>query len=144
MTAADTALQDALRTEHGVIYGYGVVSAHSTMDVNDLVAAALRAHRERRDRLIGLLTERSVEAPLAAPGYQLPMSVTNPTEAARLAVQMEDDTATAWRAVVEQAKNDADRSFGLAALANAAVTAARWNTALGATPITGAFPGGNE
>ena len=36
--AADAALFDAIAAEHGVIYGYGLVSAHSTPDVNDLVS----------------------------------------------------------------------------------------------------------
>ena len=34
--AADGALFDAIATEHATIYGYGLVSAHSTPDVNDL------------------------------------------------------------------------------------------------------------
>ena len=37
---------------------------------------------------------------LAAAGYLLPKTVNDPTEAANLAVQMENDTAVAWRAGV--------------------------------------------
>lgn len=40
MSPADQALSDALAVEHGVIYGYGMVSAHSRLDVNDLVRGA--------------------------------------------------------------------------------------------------------
>lgn len=144
MTDPDAALRDALATEHGVIYGYGLVSAHSPLEANDLVAAALREHRDRRDQLITLLTGRGVDAPVAAAGYQLPMPVTTPTEAAQLAARMESDAAVAWRAVVEQAQTEQDRAFAVAALTDCAVTEARWNTRLGVTPAIGPFPGGSE
>ncbi|MBN9636163.1 MAG: DUF4439 domain-containing protein, partial [Actinobacteria bacterium] len=40
-SAPDAAVYDAIAAEHGTIYGYGLVSAHTTSDVNDLVAEAL-------------------------------------------------------------------------------------------------------
>ncbi|HTM86174.1 MAG TPA: ferritin-like domain-containing protein [Mycobacterium sp.] len=144
MTPADQAICAALAVEHGVIYGYGMVSAHSRWDVNDLVAAAMREHRDRRDAVISMLTARGVTAPVAAAGYQLPIAVTNPSEAAQLAVRMENDTAVAWRAVLEQAQTTEDRTVAVTALTDSAVTAARWNTVLGVTPISVAFPGGSE
>src|SRR5262249_12865359 len=51
----DNALCAALATEHAVIYGYGIVSAHSPPDVNKLVAYAMNQHRERRDQVIVML-----------------------------------------------------------------------------------------
>lgn len=141
---SDAALCAALTTEHAVIYGYGIVSAHSPPDVNDLVAAAISRHRERRDRVIAMLAARSVTSPVAAAGYQLPMPVNNPTDAARLAVRMENDAAVAWRAVVEQAQKASDRGFAVQALTQSAVLAARWNRVLGSQPIITAFPGGGE
>jgi Domain of unknown function (DUF4439) len=138
------ALYDAVATEHAAIYGYGLVSAHSSPDVNGLVSNALAQHRERRDAAIAMLASRSVTAPLAAVGYQPPIPVNNPTDAANLAVQMENDCAVAWRAVVEQAKSGQDRSFGVAALTQCAVMAARWKQVLKAWPLTVAFPGGSE
>ncbi len=140
----DAALCDALTTEHAVIYGYGMVSAHSDPDLNKMVSAAINEHRHRRDQVIAMLTTRSVTAPVAAAGYQLPMPVHNPTDAARLAVRMESDTAVAWRAVVEQAKTADDRGFAVTALAQSAVLGARWNKVLGVFPLTTAFPGGTE
>ena len=104
--AADGALFDAIATEHATIYGYGVVSAHCTPDVNDLVAAAMSEHRERREAALAMLAARSVDAPLPAAGYQLPIEVDSPTDAATLAVRMEEDDAVAWRAVLEQATDD--------------------------------------
>jgi Domain of unknown function (DUF4439) len=138
------ALFDAVATEHAVIYGYGLVSAHSTLEDNDLVATAMSEHRERREAAIKMLTGRAVDPPLPAAGYQLPMQVDNPTDAANLAVRMEEDTTVAWRAVLEQAKTSEERSFAVTALTQAAVRAARWSRALGVGPITVAFPGGNE
>ncbi len=120
------------------------MSAHSTSDVNDLVSAALAEHRDRREGAIALLKARSVDAPLPAAGYQLPMTVDNPTEAANLAVRMEEDAAVAWRAVLEQATAQQDRTFAVTALTQCAVTAARWSRVLGTSPITVAFPGGSE
>jgi hypothetical protein len=142
--ADQAALFDALATEHGAIYGYGIVSAHVMPEQNELVSQALLEHRERREAAIAMLTERSVKVPLPAAGYQLPMAVTKSTEAAKFAIQMESDCAVAWRAVMEQANSEQDRAFGLKALTQCAVTAARWRQVLGAWPVIAAFPGGNE
>jgi hypothetical protein len=131
-------------TEHGVIYGYGLVSAHSTPDDNDLVATAMKEHRDRREAAIEMLTGRGIDPPLPAAGYQVPTQVDNPTDAANLAVRMEEDSAVAWRAVVEQATTTEERAFAVKALTQTAVTAARWSKVLGVWPITVAFPGGSE
>lgn len=142
--AAQAALFDAVASEHGTIYGYGVVSAHSTPDDNALVAEAMAQHRARREEALVMLAERAVTAPLPAAGYELPLEVTDPGDAAELAVRMESDTATAWRAVLEQAQTPEDRRFAVTAMTQAAVLAARWNQVLGVVPITVAFPGGPE
>ena len=144
VTAGDAALVDAVAAEHGVIYGYGLVSAHSTFEVNPLVATAMDEHRARREEAIQMLEARSVTPPLPAAGYQVPAPVTNPTDAANLAIRMEEDTATAWRAVLEQADNAEDRTFAVTALTRAAVTAAEWRGVVEAAPVTVAFPGGTE
>ncbi|MGK2903066.1 MAG: ferritin-like domain-containing protein [Mycobacterium sp.] len=141
---AQGALFDAVAAEHGAIYGYGVVSAHSTPEDNSLVAEAMAQHRTRREEALVMLAEQSVTAPLPAAGYELPLEVTGPGDAAELAVRMESDTATAWRAVLEQAPTPQERTFAVTAMTQAAVLAARWNQVLGATPITVAFPGGPE
>ncbi|OBI42200.1 hypothetical protein A5707_06110 [Mycobacterium kyorinense] len=143
-TAYTDALCAALTTEHAVIYGYGIVSARCTPDVNKLVAASMTEHRERRDQVIAMLTDHDVTAPVAAAGYQLPMPVNNENDAARLAARMEKDTEVAWRAVVEQAQAEPDRGFGVKALTQSAVLAARWNRIAGVWPITSAFPGGGD
>jgi len=142
--ADNAALCDALSVEHSTIYGYGIVSALSPPGVNNLVVEALLQHRQRRDDVIAMLSARKVTAPVAAPGYQLPMLVGSPADAARLAVRMETDGQTAWRAVIEHAETADDRAFASAALTQGTVLAARWNRVLNAWPITTSFPGGNE
>ncbi|WP_102143454.1 ferritin-like domain-containing protein [Mycobacterium hubeiense] len=142
--SANGALFDAIATEHGVIYGYGMVSAHSTPELNDLVSESMAEHRDRREAAIAMLEARSVAVPLPAAGYQLPMQVDNPTDAANLAVRMEEDSAVAWRAVLEQATDQGDRAFAVEALTQCAVAAARWSQVLDVWPITVAFPGGSE
>jgi hypothetical protein len=140
----DAALCDALTTEYGVVYGYGMVSAYSAPELNSLVSEAIRQHRDRRDRVVGVLAGRSADVPIAAAGYRLPIPMRNSTDAARLAVQMENDAAVAWRAVAERAREQADRELAVTALSQCAVLAARWNRVLGNWPITRAFPGGSE
>ena len=130
--------------EHATIYGYGIVSALSPPSVNDLVVEAFNQHRQRRDDVIAMLLARKATAPAAAAGYQLPMLVGSGADAARLAARMENDGATAWRAVVEHADTADDRAFAATALTQSAVMASRWNKVLGGWPITAAFPGGNE
>jgi hypothetical protein len=142
--ADNAALCDALAVEHSTIYGYGIVSALSPPSVNDLVVEALLQHRQRRDDVIAMLAARQVTAPPAAAGYQLPLLVGSPADAARLAVRMENDGATAWRAVTEHAETAEDRAFASTALTQNTVLGARWNRILGAWPITTSFPGGNE
>ena len=142
--ADNAALCDAVAIEHSTIYGYGIVSALSPPSVNDMVVEALGQHRQRRDDVIAMLSARKVNAPVAAAGYQLPMLVASPADAARLAARMESDGATAWRAVVEHAETADDRAFASTALTQSAVMAARWNKVLGAWPITTSFPGGND
>jgi hypothetical protein len=141
---ADAALYDALAGEHAVIYGYGLVSAHSTPDANDLVSASLAGHRGLREEAIARLIARNVTPPMPALGYQLPFVVNDPTDAAKLAVRMEEDSAVAWRAVLEQAKAGDDRELAVTALKQCAVTAAKWRGVLGVVPTTVAFPGGTE
>lgn len=142
------ALFDAVAVEHAAIYGYGLVSAHSLPTRNELVSEAVAEHRDRREAAVTLMTERSIKVPLAAVGYQLPMAVDTPSDAARLAVRIESDCAVAWRAVLEQASGDdtaeQDRAFAGTALTQCAVMAARWRAVLGAWPVTEAFPGGTE
>lgn len=138
------ALFDAVAAEHAAIYGYGLVSAHVMPDDNELVSRAVAEHRDRREAAVAMLNEQSVKVPLPAVGYQLPIVVNSPANAAKLAVRMESDCAVAWRAVLEQTESEQDRTFAGTALTQCAVMAARWRKVLGAWPVTEPFPGGSE
>ena len=138
------ALFDAIGVEHATIYGYGVVSAHSTPELNYLVSDAIAEHRARREAAIALIEAQGAEAAMPAAGYTMPMEIDSPTDAENLAVRMEEDTATAWRAVVEQTADQQVRAFAVTALTECAVTAARWRAARGDATVTVAFPGGSE
>lgn len=142
--AGPAALFDAVAAEHAAIYGYGLVSAHVMPDENELVSKAVAEHRDRRDTGVNMLTERSIKVPLAAIGYQLPLVVDTPNNAAKLAIRIETDCAVAWRAVLEQSDTEQDRAFAGTALTQCALMAARWRQVLGAWPVTEAFPGGSE
>ncbi|TPG36958.1 ferritin-like domain-containing protein [Mycolicibacterium hodleri] len=142
--AADGALFDAATVEHGIIYAYGVVSAHSTPETNGLVSESIAGHRELREEAIARLAARNVMPPVPAVGYQMPFVVEGPAAAAKLAVRLEEDSAVAWRAVLEQAKASDDREMAVAALTQCAARAAKWRAVLGVVPTTVAFPGGTE
>ena len=117
-------------------------------DDNELVSQAVAEHRDRREAAVALLNEQSVKVPLPAVGYQLPIVVNSPANAAKLAVRMESDCAVAWRAVLEQTSGDEtgeqNRAFAGTALTQCAVMAARWRVVQGAWPVIEAFPGGSE
>ena len=142
--SGDAAFSAALKTEYAVIYGYGMVSAYSAPELNELVSTAIHQHRDRRDRAIAMLTVRSITVPVPAAGYQLPGPLTDSDEAVRLASLMENDAAVAWRAVVEQSDEPTDREFAATALSQSAVLAAQWNRTAGRWPFTTAFPGGQD
>jgi len=132
-------LVDALAAEHAAVFGYGIVAAFADPWA-DAVAEDTAAHRARRDATIEALHAASVEPPVAAPGYTVPFPVTDPDSAARLAEQIENDTAVAWRSVVERAHSESTRGAAITALTEAALRAARWRVRLGAPPSL-PFPG---
>ena len=141
---AQAALFDAIANENAVIFGYGIVSAHSAPEINALVSESLLSHRARRENALALATRLDSPVPLPAVGYTLPTSVNTPTDAARLAVRMEEDCTTAWRVALEQADSGDARKTAVAAMTDSAVLAARWRAQLDLTPVTVAFPGGTE
>lgn len=135
------ALVDALDAEHAAVFGYGIVAAFADTSRAAEVAADTAAHRARRDATIDALRSVSVEPPVAASGYTVPFPVTDPVGAAQLAVQIESDSAVAWRSVVERARSEPTRGNAVDALTEAALRAARWRSNLALSPPTVPFPG---
>lgn len=130
-------LADALAAEHAAIFGYGAVGAHLGGALVTAARRAEEAHRSRRDEL---LVRLGADAPAAAPAYALPFPVTGPASALRLAVQIEERCAAAWRATLAGTTGE-QRRTGLAALTDCAQRAVQWRTAAHVTPALVAFPG---
>jgi hypothetical protein len=130
-------LATALAAEEAAIYAYGVVGVRLANAGEQAEArAAEQAHRQRRDYLVG-----AVASPAPAPaGYRLPFPVTGRAAALKLAIQVEDGVAQAWRPVLPVSL-DTGRATALAALTDAAVRATRWRRLAAVTPVTMAFPG---
>lgn len=136
------ALADALAAEHAAVFAYGVVQAYVRYPATTRLTADIVAeHRGHRDAAAARLAGSGKPAPLAAPSYILPTPVTDGPSAARLAAQIERETARAWRSVVERATLPEVREEGLRALGDCAVRAAQWNENLDLLPRVATFPG---
>jgi hypothetical protein len=126
----------ALAAEEAAVYAYGIIGVKLTAGEVTEARAAEQAHRDRRDYLIA----RTASAAAAPAGYEMPFPVTDRASALKLAIQVEDGVAQAWRPVLPTTQ-DADRATALAAMTDAAVRATRWRRLAAVTPITMAFPG---
>lgn len=141
MAGEVSSLQDALAAEHAAVFGYGVVGARLADGDRDAAEGAEIAHRGRRDATAALLSGRGEDPVAAEPAYQLPFPVTDRNAAVKLALQLEDRVAAAWRAALPATKGDVRRT-ALAALTDCALRAVRWRrVAAPKEPATVAFPG---
>ena len=137
----NTALGEALAAEHAAVWGYGVVGAALPAEAQGQAAVSETAHRDVRDRVIELLAERGTD-PVAGEGaYALPFPVLSATDAAALAVVLEDGVAAAWVRVLDQAVERSTRELAIGSLTAAEVRAVGWRVTAGQTPATRAFPG---
>ncbi len=135
------ALNAALAAEHAAVWGYGVVGAALPDDRRDLAAAAENAHRDARDELIAVLSERGTDAVGAEAAYELPFPVRSEADAAELAVTLEDGVAAAYVRVLAAATEPATRRLAVTSLGRTEVRAVAWRARAGTTPVTSAFPG---
>ena len=134
-------LAAALAAEEAAIYAYGVLGVKLTGDGDRTEARAAEAiHRDRRDVLVSRLSALKASAAPSPAGYELPFPVSDRESAMKLAIQIEDGVAQAWRAVLP-ATTGSDRSTALNALVDAAVRATRWRRLGEVTPATMAWPG---
>jgi len=134
-------LQAALAAEHAAIFGYGALGPHLTGPGRIRALNAEQAHRDRRNALAAMLIKAQVEPVPAEPAYALPFPVEDRASAMKLAIQLEERTGAAWRAVVPEV-TAADRTLAIGALTDCAVMATRWRRALAPNaPATVAFPG---
>lgn len=137
----NAALGEALAAEHAAVWGYGVVGAALDASAQGLAAASETAHRDVRDRVIELLSERGADPVGAQGAYALPFPVLSGTDAAALAVVLEDGVAAAWVRVLDQAVERTTRELAVGALTATEVRAVGWRATAGQTPVTRAFPG---
>ena len=130
-------LAAALAAEEAAIYAYGVIGVRFGSEGERAEArTAEQTHRQRRDYLVSALKE----PPASPAGYELPFPVTDRAGALKLAIQVEDGVAQAWRPVLPVSAN-AGRTTALSAMIDSAVRATRWRRLAGVTPVTLPFPG---
>lgn len=133
-------LAAALAAEYAAIFAYGVIGVRLKRNAANEARKAEAAHRNRRDTLVVLLGDAGASVPPAEPGYALPFPVTDAASAMKLAIEVEERTATVWRAALFTATGD-ERRLALDGLTDCAVRAVRWRRLAGITPATVAFPG---
>ena len=122
------ALAAALAVEHQVIYGYGVAGAHLSTAARAEALRALDAHRLRRDRIAGLLSNAGAAGPAPAPAYALPFPVHDDASARALCSRLETGcSGAAWDVVASTPTGGVARDLGVTWLAQSAVAAARWS-----------------
>lgn len=140
-SAEEEALTATLAAEHAAVWGYGVVGAALPLDRRDPAAASERAHRDARDALVALLSDRGVEPVGAEAAYALPFPVLSAVDAASLAVTLEDGVAAAWVRVLDAATEPDLRGRAVEALSATEVRAVGWRIRAEQTPVTSALPG---
>jgi ferritin-like protein len=133
-------LAEALAAEHAAIFGYGVVGAHLDRSGQTAARQAEAAHRNRRDAVAARIRAAQGTPPAPAPAYDLPFPVEDRASALRLAIDLEEGTARAWRRAVAGTTGD-DRKAALAGLVDSAVRATRWRRTAGLDPAVVPFPG---
>jgi hypothetical protein len=135
------AVQAALGAEHAAVWSTGLASAYlGAADQGTLSGSAL-AHRERRDSLVALCEAGGVAPAPAAAAYATPKPVTDAASAAALLVVAEDDTAVAWRAVLERTDDAGLRRSGVEAVVSATTVGVTWRQLSGTQPLVPTFPG---
>jgi hypothetical protein len=135
------ALRAALAAEHAAVWGYGVVGAALSASAQAHAAQDQAAHRDLRDQLTTLLDQRAAEPVTAEAAYALPFPVVSSSDAARLAVVLEDGTAAAWVRVLGRAAKREIRKLAVDTVGATEVRAVAWRTTAGVTPATTPFPG---
>jgi hypothetical protein len=135
------AVQGALGAEHAAVWSTGLASAYLPADDQGALAQSALAHRESRDALVSLCEAAGVAPTPAAAAYATPRPVTDAVSAAALLVVAEDDTAVAWRAVLERTDDPGLRRSGVAGVVAAADVGVRWRRLAGTQPLVASFPG---
>lgn len=137
---AVTALQTALAAEHAALWAYGLVAAYDT-EVATTVATMITSHQSTRDTAANLIVQAGATPVGPQPAYTSPEPVADAASALALALTIESDCATAWRAVIGSTDDSTLRGTALSALTDAAMRMVSWRTAAGDATVTVPFPG---
>ncbi|GGJ77046.1 hypothetical protein GCM10010123_03790 [Pilimelia anulata] len=133
-------LGDALAAEYAAVYAYGVLGVRLPPAQAPVARTAEAAHRDLRDALLLHLRSAGATPGGAEPGYALPFPVPDAAAARRLAVVVEERTATVWRAALAATDGPA-RRLVLTGLTDAATRATRWRRLSAQLPLTTPYPG---
>ena len=140
MTALD-ALQTTLADEHAALYAYGVLGARTsqgaTPGLYDVLTAAYRRHRSRRDQLRVMVEEAGGAPVAAAAAYDLDGRLVRPAQVQAAALDLEVSSVETMLALVALSSGSV-RSWAL----TEATWSAAWQLELGGEPST--WPGAPE
>ncbi|MDR8415206.1 ferritin-like domain-containing protein [Nonomuraea sp. 3-1Str] len=128
-------LGKALAAEHAAVFAYGLISARTSGTLRSKATRAFDAHRARRDQLRAFVTARGGRPAEAEPSYSLPLVPSTPTDAVRLAVQVETGVTAAYLELVA-ADDPALRKYAALAMQEAVARSYAFRPAIGT-----AFPG---
>ena len=118
------ALQATLAAENAAVFAYGELGGRVSASAAPSAAAALRAaygvHRERRDHLRTLISQRGGEPTPPAPAYQVPADSRRTPQLLAVARSLEERAAEVYAQLVAASVGDT-RRWAIAALEDAAV-----------------------
>ena len=135
------ALQATLAAEHAAVFAYAELGGRVSTSAAPSAAAALRAaydvHRERRDHLRTLITERGGAPTPPAPGYRVPAESRRAPQLLAVARSLEERSSEAYAQLVASSVGET-RRWAVVALEDAAVRG------LGFGAEAESFPGAPE
>ena len=142
------AWQAALAAEHAAIYGYGELGPVLDAPLQPLARTDQQLHRGLRDASATTIAGFGVTPVASRAAYPAPFPLTDPAAGMRLAVELEDRCAAAWRYVIAAGVlNPLDRraatarKTGQARLTASAIRALQWRSRVTPSDPTVAFPG---
>jgi hypothetical protein len=142
-----TALQLVLKAQHLAVFAYSVIGVHLSAQEQIETARQLQAtHRMRRDQLMTVLAARNIVPVAADPLYSPLVPVTGAGPAQRWALQLEQDSAAAYRLLLVSTTGGSEstaplRQMAIGGLTAAARDAIHWRSLLTPTRPTVPFPG---
>jgi hypothetical protein len=140
MTTLD-ALQETLAAEHAALYTYGVLGARTSQGATpvlyDVLTAAYRRHRSRRDQLRVMVEDAGGEPVAAAAAYELDGRLLRADRLEAAALALEVSGVQTMLSLVARASGSV-RSWAL----TEATWSAAWQLELGGTAQT--WPGAAE